>query len=116
MIVIKFDEMSPETLQSLFNRPLSEDSTLDDKVKEICLNIKNSGAVALRKYSLKFDSFALDDFSVSANEIEEAFKQVDKSLREAIGDALKNIQKFHRAQFPTLKLLKHLPLSFATEN
>ena len=112
MNIIKLNEMSPETLQSLFNRPLSEDSTLDDKVKEICLNIKNNGAVALRKYSLKFDSVDLDDFRVSANEIEEASKQVNKSLKEAIGDALKNIQKFHSAQFPTPEIIETSPSIF----
>ena len=109
MNIIKLKDISSENLQLLFNRPLSNDSTLENKVKDICLNIKNNGDAALRKYSLKFDSLDLDDFRVSPDEMKRASTQIEKTLMEAINSALKNIQKFHSLQFPTPDTIETSP-------
>ena len=109
MNIIKLRDISSEVLQSLFNRPLSSDSGLDNKVKDICLSVKKNGDTALRKYTSEFDSIDIEDFRVSPDEMERASTQVEKTLTEAINNALENIRKFHSAQFPTPEIIETSP-------
>lgn len=109
MNIIKLRDISSEVLQSLFNRPLSSDSGLDNKVKDICLSVKKNGDTALRKYTSEFDSIDIEDFRVSPDEMERASAQIEKALTEAINNALENIQKFHSAQFPTPEIIETSP-------
>lgn len=67
-------------------------------VKDILKNIREYGDEALRKYTLKFDNILLEEFSVSKEEIKEAFNKVDDSFIDAIKEAKQNIEQYHLMQ------------------
>lgn len=67
-------------------------------VKDILKNIREYGDEALRKYTLKFDNVLLEEFSVSKEEIKEAFNKVDDSFIDAIKEAKQNIEQYHLMQ------------------
>lgn len=85
----------------LLKRPLLESASLERTVDQILSDVKKSGDLALKKYSLKFDKIKLDSFLVTTKEISEAENLISKELRKAMQLAKKNIEKFHSAQKET---------------
>lgn len=67
-------------------------------VEEIIENIKLHGNKALREYTLKFDNVELKDFLISNEEIEEAYKQCDKTMIRILEECKNNITKYHEKQ------------------
>jgi len=84
--------------QKLSERPLFENESLEKAVKEILLEVKNSGDEALFSFAKKFDQVSLNTLEVSADEIENASTMVSEELKQAINLAKENIEKFHKAQ------------------
>ena len=79
------------------------------KVEDIILDVKNNGDSAIIKYSEQFKDGNFnsgEDFLVSQTEIEDAFKQVDNSLIEAIKSAISNIREFALGQINCVQNLK----------
>ena len=70
-------------------------------VEEIIENIKLHGNKALREYTLKFDNVELKDFLISNEEIEEAYKQCDKTMIRILEECKNNITKYHEKQKET---------------
>jgi histidinol dehydrogenase len=66
--------------------------------KEVFDDVAQSGDQALMNYTEKFDKVKLEDFSVSAEEIEVAKSRVPEKLKLAIQKAKDNIYRFHTAQ------------------
>jgi len=87
-------------ISSLLKRPVIEDLLLTKKVDSILNDVRKRGDAALKEYTEKFDKLKLTSFKVSAKEIEEAAKHVDRTLKKAIIRAKNNIEKFHAAQRP----------------
>ncbi|MEH7158041.1 histidinol dehydrogenase [Neobacillus drentensis] len=67
-------------------------------VKEIISAIRSRGDDALREYTEKFDRVHLDSFTVSEEEIEEAYEQVDERFISIVREAAENIRSFHEKQ------------------
>ena len=67
-------------------------------VKEVCLEIKQRGDEAVRKFSRQFDKAEVQEFRVSAEEIETAKKPLSPEFIKACTVAAKNIRTFHDAQ------------------
>jgi histidinol dehydrogenase len=86
------------TWLSLCKRPAFDKSELDDVVKEIIKNVRDSGDVALREYSLRFDKVNALELKVSENEIAESSDKVSEALKSAIDIAKNNIECFHSPQ------------------
>lgn len=89
---------SKNTWSEILKRPLFDVSELYSKVQSILSEIKKDGDTALRKFTLQFDGFQLNDIRVTKDEINAAEKIIDSELKEAISLALNNIKKFHSAQ------------------
>lgn len=80
-------------------RPSSDNS--DDKneiVREVLNNIRENGDEALHGYTSQFDHVDIEEFKVTAEEIETAVRQISPELKNAIAIAAQNIDTFHVAQ------------------
>lgn len=71
---------------------------LQQAVRNIIQDVKDRGDAALLELGRKFDSPVLQDISVSEEDFERAYLQVDAELLEAIRTAKANIEAFHRKQ------------------
>ena len=89
------------------DRPIDEileraESTIMDNVcdivRDIIYNIRKSGDAALLDYTEKFDGSRPDSLEVSKEEIDAAYKRVDKNLISIIEEAAENIKAFHKKQ------------------
>ncbi len=67
-------------------------------VSDIIKNVKENGDKALVEYCKKFDGAEDDVIEVTAEEIEEAFKEVDEELLNILREAKENITAFHSKQ------------------
>lgn len=93
----------------LLQRPLFSVKELEKQVEVILDEIKIDGAMAIRKYTEKFDGVLIQDFAVLEEEISEAISLVDDSLKNAIQVAARNIRKFHESQIPENKKIETSP-------
>ena len=96
MQVIKYPQRT--TWGEILKRPAIDSSSLDKKVKKILDTVKKNGDKAIKKYSREFDGLQLKKLQVTAQEISEAEVSVSEELKQAIGTAKYNIEKFHAAQ------------------
>jgi histidinol dehydrogenase len=85
---------------SLTARPGLRRESLDKLVQGIITDVRSDGDRAVRKYSKEFDGISLADLKVTDEEIVKAAAVVPDDLKEAIGLAKNNIEKFHRSQLP----------------
>ncbi len=67
-------------------------------VQDIIKNVKENGDKALVEYCKKFDGAKDDVIEVTAEEIEEAFNEVDDELLNILREAKANITAFHSKQ------------------
>lgn len=70
-------------------------------VEDIILQVREKGDEALFELTAKFDKVRLDHLRVTREEIENAYREVDASLVEALKKAKTNIEGFHRMQRPS---------------
>src|SRR5687768_3024933 len=87
-----------ETWSELLARPTLDTKFLERTVANILQDVKQHGDDALKHCARHFDRVELDEFLVSPEEFDEAERRVSNELKEAIGIAKANIEKFHRAQ------------------
>src|SRR5450432_1495847 len=93
-----FINPSKDKWSEIIQRPKINDAELKNIVADILVDVKKNGDAAIKKYSLQFDKVLLDDLKVSEEEINEAVLLVDIELKDAIGIAKSNIEKFHLSQ------------------
>ncbi len=67
-------------------------------VKNIISEVKEKGDKALRGFTFKFDKIDISSFKVSAQEIRNAEKKLDKNFIKAVKKAKERIERFHRIQ------------------
>ena len=101
------------------------DSDLDTSktVSEMLLDLERNGMEAVRKYSLRFDSWNPKSFELTPSEIETASKELAEQTRKDTEFCQNNVREFAKAQLKTLLPLeveirpgvilghKHLPVS-----
>ncbi|KZL94286.1 histidinol dehydrogenase [Clostridium magnum] len=99
-IVYGNTEEGSRYLSTLRDREESVQQEVILRVEEILNNIKEQGNRALIEYTNKFDSENVNENNLCVNkeEIEEAYKIVDKEFLEAIKLAAENIRFFHEKQ------------------
>ncbi|WP_066258782.1 histidinol dehydrogenase [Neobacillus drentensis] len=69
-----------------------------DVVKKVIAEIRTRGDEALREFTEKFDRVSLSSFSVTEEEIETAYQQVDERFISIVQEAAENIRTFHEKQ------------------
>lgn len=96
MKIVKF----PNAIEyiSLIKRPAIIEQNLTLIVTEIFEKIKNNGDESILEFTQKFDAFKGATFDTSKKEIDEAERQINQKLKDAINLAMKNIENFHNSQ------------------
>jgi histidinol dehydrogenase len=84
-----------EEWPALLERPAMDTKTLEGTVAGIMADVRVRGDAALCEYALRFDKAELTDLAVGDAEFAEADAAVPQELKEAIGQAKANIEKFH---------------------
>jgi histidinol dehydrogenase len=96
MQVIKYPQR--EDWNEILTRPVFDTSALNETVSSVLSDIKSRGDEAVIEYEAKFDKVTLDSLIVSENEILASEGLVSGELKDAIREAKKNIEAFHRSQ------------------
>ena len=89
---------SREEWKELTERPHLDVSQLNSTVADVLKNISENGDKAVKEYEEKFDHASLETLAVTAEEIENALKEVPAELLDSLRLAHKNIETFHKAQ------------------
>lgn len=95
--------------QEILQRPIADNSQIQQIVDEVIATVRKDGDRALRDYNAKFDNFHEDDFLVSSDEYSRIEDRVDASLKDAIAQARENITKFHAAQWEQTQRIETMP-------
>lgn len=96
---VKLSDVNIKTIANDLNQRGSQsDLNVEVIVSDILKEVRETGDLALREYTNKFDKVDLVNFEVSEKEINEAFESVEKSFIEAIIKAKENIIEYHSKQ------------------
>ncbi|ANZ22341.1 histidinol dehydrogenase [Buchnera aphidicola (Diuraphis noxia)] len=97
--IFYWSKLNYDEQQKILSRPiLNRNHTMKDTVKKIIENVKNFGDNALRKYSILFDKFNVNEFRIPEEKIISSFLNINENLKSSILIAKKNITSFHEAQ------------------
>ncbi|WP_028375310.1 histidinol dehydrogenase [Leeuwenhoekiella sp. MAR_2009_132] len=96
--MIKIDNPERSTWATILERPTQTYDQIEGTVLEVFKAIQAEGDKAVNFYTKKFDGIEINNFEVSAVEIEAAVTNLDSDLKEAIRLAKGNIERFHEAQ------------------
>lgn len=101
-IVTEKNKIQKEIGSILEKQSFKLDSPQEESVGNIVREVARRGDKAVVEYTRKFDikNFSVKDMEVSQEEIEKAYKKVDKGFRAALSKAIQNISAFHRKQKP----------------
>ena len=102
-------EPARNTWPEILKRPVFDVSELFSLVKPVLDEIKETGDLALKKYTLKFDGVSQENLKVSEEEFLDAENQVSEELKKAIQLASENIARFHASQECELKKIETMP-------
>lgn len=105
MEVIKY----PKSTVGLLSRPTLDLSEIGKKVQPVLDAVKAEGDTALRRFALEFDKLEVLSFLVESDVLEQAHKQLDRELKDAIDQAYNNIFLFHSTQKRTEELVETMP-------
>ena len=94
---------------ALMERPTFETRNLEETVTQIINEVREKGDEAVKDFSLQFHGFAPKNLWVTKEEIRNASKYLDGSLKRAMILAKKNIEKFHHQQILKEKKIVTLP-------
>lgn len=89
--------------ERLVNSRRETDSDVANQVDVILRDVKSRGDKALVDYTQRFDRFSLKaetDWSITADQCEQAYHDLDDELRDALNLAASRIRAYHEAQLP----------------
>jgi histidinol dehydrogenase len=102
-------KISGSKVRSLFSRPAIDNEKVLGIVKPIIEDIKKNGLKAALNYSIKFDGIGWESLRVKTNEFDKAEKLLSSESKRAIKTAAKNIEKFHKMQYPKSFSVETMP-------
>lgn len=96
---IDWQACSAEQQQALLQRPaISASASISATVQDVLVQVKQQGDAALRVFSARFDKAQVENLRVSAAEMQAAGERLSDNLKQAMADAMANIETFHNAQ------------------
>lgn len=104
MELFKYPEA--ELRRKLFQRPTFDQTSLNENVGRIILNVIQNGDAALREYANEYGEFNGDSLGLSRKEIEEGAKHCPDELKSAIDIAIWNITRFHESQIEKSEMIE----------
>ena len=87
---------------------MASETSLIDSVKSIVEAVRQRGDAAIKELGEKFDKVRLENLKVPADELLKALNTLNSDLLNAIHCAKRNIEIFHKAQYP--KTIKTTPM------
>ena len=95
----RIDDLRPEQYRTIMKRSAEDIDSIYEDVRKIVMDVRDNGdQVALDHYKKFKPNLTLKDLEVKKEEIEEAYRNVDSKVIDALKFASENIIKFHRAQ------------------
>lgn len=107
MNIIPFPER--DQWPALLARPVQEAQDIEAKVNPILEKVRKEGDQGIKELALKFDKTVLENIAFSEAELAGAADQLDEVLKQAIGQAYRNIYKFHEAQLQPAEKIETMP-------
>ncbi|WP_430814535.1 histidinol dehydrogenase [Carboxylicivirga sp. RSCT41] len=98
-----------EAWEKLLERPDNGLEDVYDTARGILDDVKRNGDAALLKYTRMFDGAELKALEVTEEEVDEACKQVNSELKDAILVAKQNIETFHQSQKTQKEVIETMP-------
>lgn len=95
--------------EALCRRGGNDNAAVLDIVTGILEDVKTKGDSAIRELAARIDGVSLSELRVSEKEIEEAARNVNEELKDAIAQAIANIEVFHKAQLPEGIIVETMP-------
>ncbi|WP_192456770.1 histidinol dehydrogenase [Musicola keenii] len=97
--LIDWQSSSAEQQRQLLTRPaISASGRITATVSEILDRVNAEGDAALRDFSARFDKVQVDTLRVSAADIDAAAARLGDDIKQAMANAVRNIETFHYAQ------------------
>ena len=87
-----------DILGKLDRRTIDTNPEVFETVNNIIEDIRNSGDLALRKYSIEFDGVFPEQLELDRTVLEKSFEAVDGGFRDAIIRISANIKRYHENQ------------------
>ncbi len=98
-----------ENWKKLLQRPAIDNTSLQLKVKTMMNEVRQNGDLAIRQFTQQFDGVELENFVVSANEINESPALLSAELKQAIRQAATNVGMFHKKQVTNVEIVETMP-------
>jgi histidinol dehydrogenase len=109
MTLTIIDNPSPPTWKTLIRRGHQSDLEVLQKVSSVLNDVKLQGDRALFNYTEAFDGVALLCLHVSKDELQDASRKVSSDFKDAVHVAVKNLRKFHEAQWEVSSRIETMP-------
>lgn len=100
MKIINMKDKNVSDISSLIPSYSSSYLDIEETTRDILSNIREFGDSKLKEYTALFDKVSLENFLVSKNEIEEAYKKIDPDFLDIVNESIENIREFHINQMP----------------
>jgi histidinol dehydrogenase len=108
--ISKWSAASVAQRNALLERPAaSQDPGVHESALDIIAAVRSGGDAALRQLTKRYDGATLDEFRVSAADIEKAGKQLTAEQLRAIDIAIANVRRFHEQQLPVSICVETMP-------
>ena len=107
--LLRWSRLDPYERELVLQRPVFRNPGLGDSVAGILRRVREGGDKTLAELTLELDGVAAKPFELGTAELDEAVKNTDQELIEAIGDAASRIQSLHAADTPQDQLLATAP-------
>lgn len=109
MKIYSYKDLSKQEIEEICLRQLEDDSSIQDRVKNIVERVKTEGDSALRDYAQQFDQVTLTQLYLGKEEIESIAADIPAAEKEAIDTAYSNIKTFHAAQAVSESRIETMP-------
>lgn len=109
MKTYSYKDLSKQQIDEICLRQLEDDSSIQDRVKNIIERVKMEGDAALRDYAQQFDQVSLTQLYLSKEEIENIASGIPAAEKAAIDTAYQNIKTFHAAQASSEAKIETMP-------
>ena len=97
--LIDWQQCSEEQQKALLSRPaINAFDRITATVSDILDRVKAEGDSALRDFSQRFDTVQVADIRISSDEIAAAAGRLNDDIKQAMAQAVRNIETFHNAQ------------------
>ena len=87
-----------ESWDAVLQRPGQSFEDVEVLVRDVFRQVREEGDVAVGRFTSKFDGVDLQQWELPADQLQAAGEELSTELKQAIGLAKGNIEKFHRAQ------------------